>query len=85
MFALDIFQKSTAEIKWEYETVLVTVSLLTYVVSLAAVFAVAREWRCRCLKRWSDFKNKVPTANGQTGDAPEEPQPKANAAGIAPR
>ncbi|KAI0968745.1 hypothetical protein F4678DRAFT_464363 [Xylaria arbuscula] len=49
VFALNIFQKDPPQTKWEYKVALVSVSLVTYAVALAAVIAV--KWGDE-LKRW---------------------------------
>ncbi|KAI1110191.1 hypothetical protein F5Y14DRAFT_455301 [Nemania sp. NC0429] len=89
VFALDIFQKAAAETKWEYKVALVSVSLLTYIVSIGAVIAVAREkWKAKGLRGWHDFKkwtslfgSDVPIINVQAGHATAQPQSEPDAAG----
>lgn len=91
MFALDIFQKDAAETKWEYKVALVSVSLLTYILSVAAVVAVAWDkWKNKFLgwhlvfKKWTSVDSTDPNTDVQAGQAPAQSQSETNAAGSGP-
>ncbi|KAI0514641.1 hypothetical protein F5B22DRAFT_225808 [Xylaria bambusicola] len=78
VFALEIFQKNVAQTKWEYKVALVSVSLVTYAVSFAAVIAVDKkkleqrvsQWK-KSFKKWTSNEAKsVPKSQDE-----EEPVP----------